>query len=149
MEDLKDEIQRTIRRINIGANPSLMLDEMSTDYHPPKSIGKKKYKGEVVLAHSRYHQQTGHPCQIYEHYKYLDAESIIEARRKTEGYLLCGQTPEPTIDTHAFIQAWCKGHCHRAYIIAGDYKDQTKRNRKEFEGASWDDGSDDECPIHF
>ena len=93
---------------------------------PLKTSAKKKYKGEVVLAHSRYHQENKTPCTIYPHFTPLNIDAILEQRRNTEGLLLCNNSPKVSIDTHAFVKAWCKGHFHPGCYYPGDYKEKNQ-----------------------
>jgi len=122
MEDLTNEVRRLIRNLNLGTKVEQILEEIPLTYHPSKNIGKKKYKGEVILAHSPYHQDTQQPREIYERFTPLDMENIVEQRRITEGALLCDNTPKASIDTHAFVKAWCKGHFHPDCHFPGVFK---------------------------
>lgn len=108
MEDLTNEVRRIIRNINLDTNVGQILEEIPLTYHPPKDIGKKKYKDEVILAHSHYHQDTQLPCVIYEHFTPLDMDTIIDQRRNTEGALPCDNLAKTSIYSHAFVKAWCK-----------------------------------------
>ena len=133
MEDLTNEVRRIIRNLNLGTKVEQILEEIPLTYHPPKDMGKKKYKGEVILAHSRYHQDTQSPCLIYEHFTPLDMDTIIEQRRSTEGLLLGNNLPKSSIDTHAFVKAWCEKHFHPGCYYSGNYKEknnETTQNLK-------------------
>ena len=100
---------------------------MPVNYHPSDNIGKKKYKGEVVLAHSRYHQENpSSSCTIYQHFTPLNIDAILQQRRNTEGLLLCNNSPKVSIDTHAFVKAWCKGHFHQGCYYPGDYQEKNQ-----------------------
>ena len=127
MEDLANEVRRIIRNLNLGSKMDLLLEEMPLNYHPTQTIGKKKYKGEVVLAHSRYHQENPTvPCTIYQHFVPLNIDAILQQRRTTEGLLLCNNSPKTSIDTHAFVKAWCKGHFHPGCSYPRDYQEQNQ-----------------------
>ena len=127
MEDLANEVRRIVRNLNLGTKIDLLLEEMPRNYHPSDNIGKKKYKGEVVLAHSRYHQENpSSPCTVYQHFTPLNIDAILQQRRNTEGLLLCNNTPKVSIDTHAFVKAWCKGHFHPGCYYPGDYQEKNQ-----------------------
>ena len=126
MEDLANEVRRIVRNLNLGTKIEQLLEEMPLNYHPSKTIGKKKYKGEVILEHSRYHQDTQSPCTVYEHFTPLNTDAILEQRRNTEGLLLCNNSPKVSIDTHAFVKAWCKGHYHPGCYYPGDNKEKNQ-----------------------
>ena len=127
MEDLANEVRRIIRNLNLGSKIDLLLEEMPLNYHPTQTIGKKKYKGEVILAHSRYHQENPTiPCTIYQHFVPLNIDAILQQRRTTEGLLLCNNSPKTSIDTHAFVKAWCKGHFHPGCYYPGDYQEKNQ-----------------------
>ena len=127
MEDLANEVRRIIRNLNLGSKIELLLEEMPLNYHPTQTIGKKNYKGEVVLAHSRYHQENPTvPCTIYQHFVPLNIDAILQQRRTTEGLLLCNNSPKTSIDTHAFVKAWCKGHFHPGCYYPGDYQEKNQ-----------------------
>ena len=127
MEDLANEVRRIIRNLNLGSKIELLLEEMPLNYHPTQNIGKKKYKGEVVLAHSRYHQENPTvPCTIYQHFVPLNIDAILQQRPTTEGLLLCNNSPKTSIDTHAFVKAWCKGHFHSGCYYPGDYQEKNQ-----------------------
>ena len=127
MEDLANEVRRIIRNLNLGSKIDLLLEELPLNYHPTQTIGKKKYKGEVILAHSRYHQENPTlPCTIYQHFVPLNIDAILQQRRTTEGLLLCNNSPKTSIDTHAFVKAWCKGHFHPGCSYPRDYQEQNQ-----------------------
>ena len=126
MEDLANEVRRIVRNLNLGTKIEQLLEEMPLNYHPTENIGKKKYKGEVVLAHSRYHEENKTPCTVYQHFTPLNIDAILEQRRNTEGLLLCNNSPKVSIDTHAFVKAWCKGHFHPGCYYPGDYKEKNQ-----------------------
>ena len=78
MEDLANEVRRIVRNLNLGSKIELLLEEIPLNYHPTQNIGKKKYKGEVVLAHSRYHQENPSvPCTVYQHFVPLNIDAIL------------------------------------------------------------------------
>ena len=127
MEDLANEVRRIIRNLNLGTKIDQLLQEMPDNYHPTQNIGRKKYKGEVILAHSRYHQENPTTsCSVYQHFTPLNIDAILEQRRHTEGLLLCNNSPKVSIDTHAFVKAWCKGHFHPGCYYPGDYKEKNQ-----------------------
>ena len=150
MEDLANEVRRIIRNLNLGNKMDLLLEEMPLNYHPTQTIGKKKYKGEVVLAHSRYHQENPTlPCTIYQHFVPLNIDAILQQRRTTEGLLLCNNAPKTSIDTHAFVKAWCKGHFHPGCSYPSDYQEQNQDLQvKQHRLDRWFQGLDQKKGCH-